>query len=205
MPARMQVDLLRALQEKMIRPVGGAKDIQVDVRVIAASNRSLADAVKQGSFREDLFYRLHVIRLALPALRERADDIPLLVEHFLTGIAARMKCEKPRITKQALRCLMSYEWPGNVRQLEHTLMNAVVLAEGDILDEDDFTLESPLAVVGAPPEPVRSAEESDRHGREREEILAALARVNWNKSRAAAELGMPRRTFYRRLRSYGIQ
>ena len=114
MPARMQVDLLRALQEKMIRPVGGQRDIAVDVRVIAAANRPLADVVKAGTFREDLFYRLHVVRIVLPPLRQRVDDIPLLVEHFLQTIAARMKREPLRITKAALHRLMAYAWPGNV-------------------------------------------------------------------------------------------
>ncbi|MCA9669456.1 MAG: sigma 54-interacting transcriptional regulator [Myxococcales bacterium] len=218
MPSRMQVDLLRALQEHTIRPVGGQKDVKVDVRVIAAANRPLSALVERGEFREDLFYRLHVVRLALPALRERPDDIPLLVDHFLGVIAERMHMPKRGITKAALRRLMSYGWPGNVRQLEHALMNAVVLADGEVLHEDDFSLESPRgtgehaavpsgsgAFDGDGGSRAAAASESDREAEERERIMEALERCNWNKSKAARVLGIPRRTFYRRLRAYDIQ
>jgi serine/threonine-protein kinase PknK len=203
MPARMQVDLLRALQEKTIRPVGGNRDIRVDVRVVAASNKPLAELVRTGVFREDLFYRLHVIRIDLPPLRERSDDVPLLVDHFLDRIASQMDGRRFKLTRAAMRCLMEYSWPGNVRQLEHALLNAAVLAEGEVLDEGDFTLQSPLEKKTAePPPPV---DQQDHEGREKRRILAALEEHNWNKSKAANALGMPRRTFYRRLRAYGIQ
>ncbi|MCC6750016.1 MAG: sigma 54-interacting transcriptional regulator [Deltaproteobacteria bacterium] len=204
MPPRMQVDLLRALQEKTIRPVGGQQDLQVDVRVIAASNKPLRRLVQQGTFREDLFYRLHVVRIGLPPLRERPEDIPLLVDHFLEGFSGQLKTERKRVTREALRALMSYTWPGNVRQLEHALMNAVVLSEGSVLDARDFTLEAPVVaeVSRAAPAPSTSDERSDA---ERREILSALEAHNWNRSRAAEALGIPRRTFYRRLKDYGIQ
>jgi transcriptional regulator with GAF, ATPase, and Fis domain len=208
MPARMQVDLLRALQEKTIRPVGAQKDIQVDVRVIAASNRPLADLVRSGAFREDLYYRLNVVTLKLPPLRERADDIPLLVDHFLAGIGRQMGTEKKKLTRRAMQQLVEYGWPGNVRQLEHTLMNAAVLAESDVLDEGSFTLEAPVSraevstTANRLPEP--PVTEEDRRSREKQQILEALEACNWNKSKAARELGMPRRTFYRRLKDYGV-
>ena len=209
MPPRMQVDMLRALQEKTIRPVGGQRDIEVDVRVIAASNKPLKEQVRQGHFREDLFYRLHVIRLDLPPLRERSDDIPLLVDHFLARIATQMGVERRKITRRGLRHLMEYAWPGNVRQLEHALVNAAVLAEGDVLDAEDFTLESPrdiskVVAGAAAPEAVEAPSAADREVQERQRIVAALEEHNWNKSKAAAALGIPRRTFYRRLTAYGI-
>jgi transcriptional regulator with GAF, ATPase, and Fis domain len=207
MPTRMQVDLLRALQEKTIRPVGAQEDIRVDVRVIAASNKPLPQLVQRGSFREDLYYRLNVVTLRLPPLRERPEDIPLLVDHFLTLIAAQMKVDKKKVTRAALRRLVEYPWPGNVRQLEHALLNASVLADRDFLDESDFTLETPNRAappeVPAAPPPPRS--EEDRQARERQRMLEALESCNWNKSRAAELMGMPRRTFYRRLRLYSIQ
>jgi serine/threonine-protein kinase PknK len=206
MPARMQVDLLRALQEKTIRPVGAQDDVKVDVRVIAASNRPLATLVQKGSFREDLFYRLNVVTLRLPSLRERVEDVPLLVDHFLTAIAGQMKNPKKHLSRGALRRLMEYSWPGNVRQLEHTLMNAAILADGEALEEEDFTLAAPLPAASAtsaardlPPS------DEDRRGREKRRMLEALESCGWNKSRAAEVLGMPRRTFYRRLAAYGIQ
>jgi serine/threonine-protein kinase PknK len=207
MPARMQVDLLRALQEKTIRPVGAQDDVKVDVRVLAASNRSLAMLVQKGSFREDLFYRLNVVTLRLPSLRERVEDIPLLVDHFLTAIAGQMKNPKKHLSRGALRRLMEYSWPGNVRQLEHTLMNAAILADGETLDEEDFTLAAPLVATPAPSATGRELPPSDedRRAREKRRMLEALESCGWNKSRAAELLGMPRRTFYRRLTAYGIQ
>ena len=202
MPARMQVDLLRALQEKTIRPVGAQKDIQVDVRIIAASNKPLAALVQQGAFREDLFYRLKVVTLELPPLRQRADDVPLLVDHFLDLIAGQMNCAKKHLTRAALRRLMDYSWPGNVRQLEHALMNASVLADTDELDQDDFTLEAPTTRKDDRQSSPLTGQQ--RQIREKEQILEALEACNWNKSKAARRLGMPRRTFYRRLKNYQI-
>ncbi len=206
MPMRMQVDMLRALQEHTIRPVGGSRDIQVDVRVIAASNKPLAELVQAGEFREDLFYRLHVIKLDLPPLRKRADDIPLLVAHFLERIAGKVGGEPRKITRAAMKRLMEYGWPGNVRQLEHALVNAAVLAEGDVLDADDFTLASPrdaAPLPGGAPAPPKS--EVDHGVQDKQRILAALEQHSWNKSKAAQALGIPRRTFYRRLKAYRIQ
>jgi transcriptional regulator with GAF, ATPase, and Fis domain/tetratricopeptide (TPR) repeat protein len=204
MPARMQVDLLRALQEKTIRPVGGHDEIKVDVRVIAASNKPLAALVQRGSFREDLFYRLNVVSLRLPPLRERPDDIPLLADHFLAAMSTQMRSERKRLTKEALRRLLEYGWPGNVRQLEHVLMNAAVLADSATLDLDDLNLEAPATAPAAPPAPEASTSE-DHRNREKRRILEALEACNWNKSRAAQILNIPRRTFYRRLTAFGIQ
>ncbi|MBI2895240.1 MAG: sigma 54-interacting transcriptional regulator [Deltaproteobacteria bacterium] len=214
MPPKMQLDLLRVLQEKKVRPVGGDKDVEVDVRVLAASNRILRDLIAEGKFREDLYYRLNVVEMVLPPLRDRADDIPLLIDHFLTHIAARFKSEKKGVTRDAVRRLMAYPWPGNVRQLEHALMNAWVLSDGDTLDEGDFSLEpvrepAPTAQAATAREPAGAApperERVDRKALEKQRILDALEKTNWNKSKACDVLGMPRRTLYRRLREYEIQ
>jgi len=207
MPMRMQVDLLRALQEKTIRPIGAQQDIKVDVRVIAASNKPLADLIRAKQFREDLYYRLNVVTLKLPALRERREDIPLLCDHFLCAISAQMKSDKKRLTRGALATLTDYSWPGNVRQLEHALMNASVLGDREVLDSDDFRLEAPTAPAAIPisAAPAPSATATDRRQREHQQIVEALQASNWNKTRAAEILGMPRRTFYRRLKEHGIQ
>ena len=201
MPMRMQVDMLRALQEKIIRPVGSEKDIEVDVRIVAASNKPLPALVEQGLFREDLFYRLHVVKLDVPPLRQRSDDIPLLVDHFLENISRQVSGEKKGITKRALKTLMAYSWPGNVRQLEHALMNAAILADGPVLDADDFTLDAPIRRVAETADVVEFHAADDG---EKERIVASLKANGWNKSQAAASLGIPRRTFYRRLKAYGI-
>jgi transcriptional regulator with GAF, ATPase, and Fis domain/Tfp pilus assembly protein PilF len=207
MPLKMQLDLLRVLQEKKVRPLGCERDLEIDVRVLAASNRPLRELIQRGSFREDLYYRLSVVEIVLPPLRDRADDVPLLVDHFLGQISVRFKAEKRGVTREAMRTLMSYPWPGNVRQLEHALMNAWVMCDGDTIDVVDLTLET---VIHAPTSEqlVPSslpATVQDRKDLEKQRILEALEQTGWNKSKAADVLGMPRRTLYRRLRAYGIQ
>ena len=140
MPQKMQASLLRVLQESSVRPVGGAKEEKVDVRVLAATNRDLAQMVAEGTFREDLFYRLHVVEIHVPSLRERSDDIPPLIDHFLTLFAARYRRERKAVERDALRHLRAQGWPGNVRQLEHVLLNAWLMADGDELTREDFEL-----------------------------------------------------------------
>jgi transcriptional regulator with GAF, ATPase, and Fis domain/tetratricopeptide (TPR) repeat protein len=198
-PLRMQVALLRAVQEKIIHPVGATEDIKVDVRIVAATNRPLFDMVKGGTFREDLFYRLNVVAIVLPPLRERQDDIPLLVDHFLDVIAVRMSTAKKGVTRDAMRLLVKYPWPGNVRQLEHVLTNACVMADAEVLDAGAVGLIlDPLSAAPGP----RVGEE--RRDKEKQRILDALEASGWNKTRASEKLGMPRRTFYRRLEEYDI-
>ena len=231
MPQKMQSGLLRVLQERTVRPVGGTAEEPVDVRVIFATNRDLEALVREGRFREDLYYRIHVVELRLPALRERTEDIPQLVDHFLGIFAARYKRERNTVSREAMRRLMAFDWPGNVRQLEHVLLNAWVLTENSELEAEDFDL--PDDYSGLEPEeidlgqsahvaPSRSGTEQERsavssarrprkstlsqHRRdERERILKALQACNWNRVKAAQLSGIPRRTFYRRLREYGIQ
>ena len=229
MPTKMQAGLLRVLQERKVRPVGGANEESVDVRLIFATNRDLGEMVKDGRFREDLYYRIHVVEVRLPALRERREDIPQLVDHFLGIFAARYKREKGALTREAQRRLSDYDWPGNVRQLENVLLNAWVMSEAPDLLPEDFELPdgwepgAPEEIVLAPeprelrprPEPAPSRHErptikkkgtiSEHRRDEREKIIEALRACNWNRVKAAELSGIPRRTFYRRLREYGIQ
>jgi transcriptional regulator with GAF, ATPase, and Fis domain/serine/threonine protein kinase/predicted negative regulator of RcsB-dependent stress response len=212
LPTKMQVGLLRTLQERTVRPIGGAGELPVDVRVIAATNRDLAKMVEEGTFREDLFYRLHIIQAKIPPLRERAEDIPPLIDHFLTLFSSRYRRDRKTVGREALRRLCSYEWPGNVRQLEHVLLNAWLLSEESEVTVDDLQLpttssrppstKSSLARDGQSETIARSSTEFKDS--ERERILAALSSSNWNRVRAAKILGVPRRTFYRRLKEYGI-
>jgi serine/threonine-protein kinase PknK len=200
-PPRMQAGLLRALQEGIVRPVGGMRDVRVDVRVVAATHRPLEELVATGQMRQDLYYRLHVVVIPVPPLRERREDIPLLVEHILAALAERTGGPMHGLTRRALRALCEQPWPGNVRQLEHALTQACVMAEGEVLDLADLAHAlDRRAGAAAAARPVE-----DRRARERQRILDALEKSGWNRSRAAEQLGMPRRTFYRRLAEYDIQ
>ena len=206
MPHRMQASLLRVLQEKVVRPVGGTKEEAVNARIIAATHRDLADMVSQGSFREDLYYRLNVIQLQVPPLRQRCEDVPLLVDHFLRIFAARYSREKRNVSRDAIKLLMGYRWPGNVRQLENVLLNAWILSDGAELERGDFELPSDGDTMGGASEVrVRATSVGVAEEQERERILEALNNCNWNRAKAAELVGIPRRTFYRRLKKYGIQ
>jgi serine/threonine-protein kinase PknK len=215
MPAKMQAGLLRVLQEKRVRPVGGTREDAVDVRVIAATHRDLGQMVAEGTFREDLYYRLHVIELHAPALRERVDDIPLLIDHFISRFSTRYRRERKALSRGALRKLCSFPWPGNVRQLEHVLLSAWLMTDGSEIEESDLELpvfaarpSSPdvTRASGAPAasRPARVESKKDHKAAERERILSALTASNWNRAQAAQRLGVPRRTFYRRLKEYGL-
>jgi transcriptional regulator with GAF, ATPase, and Fis domain len=209
MPHKMQAGLLRVLQEKVVRPVGGAREEPVDTRVIAATHRDLAGMVERGAFREDLFYRLNVIQVRVPSLRERLDDIPILVDHFLGIFAARYGRERRSVSRAAIKMLTSYRWPGNVRQLENALLNAWVLSDAPELEPEDFELTDLPVAAGRPsvaaPSPAVVGSLDAHKANERDRILQALSSSNWNRVRAAEIVGMPRRTFYRRLKEYGIQ
>ena len=218
MPQKMQASLLRVLQESAVRPVGGAKEEKVDVRVVAATNRDLSQMVAEGTFREDLYYRLHVVEMHVPPLRERSEDIPPLMDHFLTLFAARYRRERKSVEREALRRLCTHDWPGNVRQLEHVLLNAWLMGEGSELVLEDFELPEISLRAAAMPSTVRTASvghpnrtaspaflsKEEFKDSERERILGALAACNWNRVQAARMIGVPRRTFYRRLKEFGI-
>ena len=219
MPIKMQSGLLRVLQEKTVRPVGGAKEEAVDVRVVAATNRDLAQMVAEGTFREDLFYRLHVVEMHVPALRDRVDDIPPLIDHFLSIFAARYRRDRKTMSRDALRKLCAYPWPGNVRQLEHVLLSAWLMSDKAEIPAEDVELPVPLPSPGARPPPssesrgrgktssppqARASSQAEFKAAERERVLSALTACNWNRVAAAKMIGLPRRTFYRRLKEFGI-
>lgn len=201
MPLPMQAGLLRALQEGVIRPLGATEDRPVDVRVLAATHRRLDDMVEEGAFREDLYYRLHVLLIEVPPLRERREDIPLLCEHLMKGICERTGTPRRALTRKAIAELARYDWPGNVRQLEHTLTQLCVLAEGETVGD----LAVRELIAGAAARSQSSSSRDDHRQRERTRMLEALEANGWNRSRAAEALGMARRTFYRRLAEYDIQ
>jgi DNA-binding NtrC family response regulator len=197
----MQVKLLRVLQEREVRRVGENKSRKVDVRIVAATNRDLAHGVVEGAFRQDLYYRLKVVELHVPALRERRDDILPLARALLAEASLRMKREITAISPQAAEQLLRYEWPGNVRELANTMERAVALARGSRVEPDDLPEEvrqvvaKPVAVTGA----VRPLEEI-----EREYILAALEANGGNQTHTAAQLHIGAATLYRKLKRYGM-
>jgi transcriptional regulator with PAS, ATPase and Fis domain len=210
LPVPMQAGLLRVLQERCVRPLGSNDEVPIDVRILAATNRDLGHMVTAGTFREDLFYRLNVVPLTIPPLRDRRGDVALLVDHFLGLFEARYKRDRKALAREALARLVEYDFPGNVRELEHVLLQAWLMSEGDeILEEDVIPLlatrkaqKEPRA-PSLPPASVRSPDAV--RDDEKSRILDALSQAGWNKMQAAKRLGIPRRTFYRRLKEYGIQ
>ena len=218
MPHKMQAGLLRVLQEKRVRPVGGTKEEVIDVRLIAATNRDLAHMVSAGTFREDLFYRLHVVEVHVPPLRDRVEDIPPLIDHFLTLFAARYRRDRRVVTRDAVRKISAFPWPGNVRQLEHSLLSAWLMSERAEITAEDIELPvagttlrpsspkelGPSGAGRSPSTKPSAASTAEFKASERERILGALAACNWNRAQAAKMIGVPRRTFYRRLREFGI-
>jgi len=200
-----QLKLLRVLQEKEIEQVGGLKTIKVDVRVLAATNRDLETLVKQGKFREDLFYRLNVISIYVPPLRWRKDDIFPLTMHFLAKYSAKVGKNILRVDEETIDFLQEYQWPGNVRELENLIERAVVLADGDTLTVDDFPKEIKERgrSVGAPPAGNGSLSEA-LGDIEKEQLTKALKDAGGNKSRAAKSLGLKRSTFISKLKKYQL-
>ena len=202
LPPPLQVKLLRVLEEKEIRPVGSARTYPVDVRIIAATNRPLEQAIKDGTLRQDLFYRLNVIRIVMPPLRARRGDIPALVSHFLRQLNERLGRDVRGVAPDAMAALAAYDFPGNVRELENLLERAYALGARDEITLADLPA---LARGGAarPPAggPARLPTLAEA---ERELILQALQLHGNDKDRAARALGISRRTLYRRLKSYGM-
>src|SRR5258707_404884 len=201
-PTPIQVKLLRVLQEREFERLGGTKTLKVDVRLIAATNRDLRAALEQGTFREDLYYRLNVVPIDIPPLREHKEDIPDLANHFLESFSRENEKEINGITPAALKLLTDYHWPGNVRQLENTIERAVALATKPILDASDFHLE-----VGSSKSGNASAFLPDGMTLEQwedEMIREALRRANGNKSQAARLLGLSRNALRYRLSKLGV-
>jgi DNA-binding NtrC family response regulator len=214
MPLGMQAKLLRVLEQRQIRPVGSDREVHVDVRILAATNRDLHAAVQHGTFREDLYYRLNVMPVRVPPLHEHAEDIPFLAETFLHHCATANQLGPRRFTREALRCLEQYPWPGNVRELSHVIERAVTLSEGEWIDVADLSLDDfpppvrhetasgpvPSRQLGnLPPEARLNLDAVTRHL-----VVTALAQTHGHKSQAAALLGVHPRTLTRMLRRFGL-
>jgi len=198
--APMQAKLLRVLQEYEIKRVGGHEWIKVDVRVVAATNRNLETLVQQGTFREDLFYRLKVVTITLPPLRDRREDIPLLAEHFLRRYAQRNDKAISHLSEDAMALLVDYPWPGNIRELEHCIERAVTLAGGTILTPEDLAPELRPSLEATLHRGAPTLEEVKRRY-----LAYVLGETGGNISRAASILGIDRRSLYRMLHRYGLR
>lgn len=216
LPLDMQVKLLRAIQEKAVRAVGASEEIKTDVRILSATHKDLAKAVEVGDFRQDLFYRLNVIQLTVPALRDRKEDIPMLADHLLKKLAKELDLPTPKLSSAAVDALAQYGFPGNVRELENSLERAFTLCEGNTIQASDLQL-GITAQVPAPRKPDESGK-TDHYSRsleyasldeylaeiEKEVILGALEYVRWNKTTAAKELGITFRSLRYRLQKLGL-
>jgi transcriptional regulator with PAS, ATPase and Fis domain len=199
---KLQLDLLRVLEERRFHRVGGNELIEVDVRVIAATNRDLEKAVADGSFREDLYYRLNVIRVTLPPLRERKEDIPLLVEHFVERLEVELK-RHVRISPESMAALLSHAWPGNVRELRNVLERGAVVAQGEVVKPTDLGLApTPGREPGKEPGPASGP--STLEDVERRHIAEVLGYSSGNISQAARVLGIDRVTLYNKMRKYQL-
>ncbi len=218
MPLTLQAKLLRVLQEQQFERLGGTKTLRVDVRVIAATNKSLEDEVAKGEFRSDLYYRLNVVPVNLPPLREREEDLPLLLDHFLRE-SNRRNSRKVRISKEVLEFLKGYSWPGNVREVQNLIERLVIMADRDLVMMHDLPV-----FMAAEPEPpphinsqdklrsretagflVRTSNRRSLRDLERDEVVAALDRHGWVQARAARELGLTQRQMGYRIKKYNLK
>ena len=200
----LQAKLLRFLEEKTFKRVGGSTDIRVDVRVIAATNRSLEEEMKKGRFREDLYYRLNVMAIPLPPLRERRDDVPLLIDHYVDAFNTEFRKKIHGVSPSAMTALMSYAWPGNVRELRNAVERAMLLAESNQLNESHFPVLSAApgelsAGVSLPSSGI------NLEGLERSLVVQALERAGWNQTRAAALLGLNRDQIRYRIEKFELE
>jgi two-component system nitrogen regulation response regulator NtrX len=205
MSLKTQAKVLRALQEQVVEPVGGTASVKVDVRVIAATNKDLPAEIRAGRFREDLYFRLNVIPIFVPPLRDRDSDVPLLAEHFMAEFAREYGRRPKKLDDGAATGLRAYRWPGNVRELRNVIERLMIMVPGDTITASDLgfldvSLALPPDEPGAPPVPLHEAR--DRF--ERDYILRALAAQNGNISRTADALGVERSNLYRKMRAFGI-
>jgi DNA-binding NtrC family response regulator len=199
-PPAAQIKLLRVLQTQKFERLGGEKPLSVDVRILAATNKDLLQEVKKGNFREDLFYRLNVIPVALPPLAKRRNDIPLLAQHFLRRFATAHGKPIESFNPEAMRLLLDYSWPGNVRELENTVEHAVVLAKGPRIDAAHF----PAAIRASESASLQSDRRPTMTDHERRLLQETMEECGWNKKLAAQRLGISRSTLYEKLKKYLI-
>lgn len=203
----MQAKLLRVIQEREIQRVGSDKHLNVDVRIVTATNRDLEVDVREKKFREDLYYRLNVVTIQIPPLRNRNDDVPLLARHFLTKYTEKNRKNIHKISEVAMKLLEGYDWPGNVRELENTIERAVILAQSEIITEKELPLNMVRILEsdqGTPDEKLHFKPFKPLEEVEKETILLALEKAGGNKSETARILKINRRTLYSKLKNYGI-
>jgi two-component system nitrogen regulation response regulator NtrX len=204
MTLKMQAKVLRALQEQVIEPVGGQGSVHVDVRVIAATNKHLAEEIRQGTFREDLFFRLNVIPIFVPPLRERGEDVLLLAEHFIREFSAEYGRRLKTLSPEAAAMMTRYHWPGNVRELRNVIERLIIMVPGDVIEGADLSFL--MAVVTQrmlPNVPIQPLFEA-RDAWERAYILKTLGECDGNISRTADALALERSNLYKKMRSLGI-
>jgi two-component system nitrogen regulation response regulator NtrX len=206
MSLKTQSKILRILQEQQFERVGGTLPVKVDVRVIAATNKNLTEAIKAGTFREDLYYRLNVIPIHVAPLRERKEDVPQFVEHFLKDFSARSRLPKKKVNKKVMRALMQYSWPGNVREMKNVIERMLILSSGDEITVKDLppTVTAAGAAPGASPYNMPLFKDA-RMSFEREYLIRKLIENDYNISRTAEQIGMERTTLHRKIKGYGIE
>ncbi len=204
LPLNMQVKLLRVIQEKAVRAVGAAQENPVDVRILSASHENLVKLVSEGAFREDLYYRINVIELTIPSLRERKEDIPLFIKQLLDNLAEKMGMEVPAIDKEAITALQNYHYPGNVRELENILERAIALSDDNSITTQDLHLK-PVSNNEITAHESTPIEPMDLAGQERQSIKQALEKTRWNKTAAAKLLGLSLRQLRYRLQKLNIE
>ncbi len=214
MSLKTQAKVLRALQEQVVQPVGGTATVKVDVRVVAATNKDLQDEIRAGRFREDLYFRLNVVPIFVPPLRDRVDDVPRLAEHFMATLAGEYGRRVKRFAPEAMLRLQQHGWPGNVRELHNVVERLLIMVAGDVVTLEDVGFigdgpggppagsSSPGAAAGAGGAPLPLAEARDRF--ERDYILQVLAAHQGNISRTADALGVERSNLYKKMRAFGI-
>ncbi|ABB38482.1 two component, sigma54 specific, transcriptional regulator, Fis family [Oleidesulfovibrio alaskensis G20] len=207
MPVELQAKLLRALQERVIEPLGSVRPVDVDVRIVAATNRDLRKAIEQGDFREDLFFRLNVLEVVSPPLRERIDDIPLLVSRLVDKLSRKNRKEVRSVSPEFLDALMAYHWPGNVRELENVLERALILSRSDILGPESLPAQLLQVEERRDPLPQRMVSTAlvpSFDDAERETLLKALEAHNGHREKTADALGISRRTLQYKLKKFGL-
>jgi len=208
MPLPLQAKILRVIQESEIRPVGSATSKKVDVRIIAATNRNLGEMVKEGAFREDLFYRLNVLPIKIPPLKERIDDIPVLTEHFLRLENSKIEGTPMTITSEAMEKLLAHHWPGNVRELENTIKRAIALSQNRRIQERDIIFITPKQTsekIYSRNLSVADADAGTLEDSLKQRIENTLCANNWNFTKTASQLGIGRTTLWRKIKKYNIE
>lgn len=205
LPLAMQVKLLRAIQEKAVRAVGSEKELPVDVRILSATHKKLAQRVEQGSFRQDLYYRINVIELPMPSLGERQGDIELLAKHILNKLAKQNGCPLPRLEEAAKQRLLDYSFPGNVRELENILERAMTLCEEGVISEEDLALPKNSTAMEKQPTQTETPLDNQLEETEKQAIIEALEKSRYNKTAAAKLLGISFRALRYRLEKLGIK